>query len=80
MNFLKKIFPLSFNMTKDTKSFVWGIILNAAIWMIAPIIVVVPLILAGAFMSTGVIALAIFLMDTVLDMEKRVRAHILKKR
>ncbi|MBE6665487.1 MAG: threonine/serine exporter family protein [Ruminococcaceae bacterium] len=37
-------------------------------------------ILTGAFMTTGVIALAIFLMDTVLDMEKRIRAHILKKR
>lgn len=37
-------------------------------------------ILAGAFMTTGVIALAIFLMDTVLDMEKRIRLHFLKKR
>ena len=37
-------------------------------------------ILASAFMSTGVIALAVFLMDTVLDMEKRVRACILKKK
>ena len=37
-------------------------------------------ILASAFMSTGVIAIAVFLMDTVLDMEKRVRACILKKK
>ena len=37
-------------------------------------------ILAGAFMTTGVIALAIFLMDTVLDMEKRIRLYFLKKR
>ena len=37
-------------------------------------------ILASAFMSTGVIALAVFLMDTVLDMEKRVRACILRKK
>ena len=36
-------------------------------------------ILAGAFMTTGVIALAIFLMDTVLDMEKRIRLYFLKK-
>jgi carboxyl-terminal processing protease len=37
-------------------------------------------ILAGAFMTTGVIALAIFLMDTVLDMEKRICLYFLKKR
>ena len=37
-------------------------------------------ILAGAFMSTGVIALAIFLMDTVLDIEKRIRARIFKRK
>jgi uncharacterized membrane protein YjjP (DUF1212 family) len=37
-------------------------------------------ILAGAFMTTGVIALAIFLMDTLLDIDKRIRARILKKR
>lgn len=36
-------------------------------------------ILGGAFMTTGVIAIAIFLMDTVLDMEKRVRVYFLKK-
>ncbi len=37
-------------------------------------------ILASAFMTTGVIALAIFLMDTVLDIEKRIRIYFLKKR
>ena len=37
-------------------------------------------ILAGAFMSTGAIALAIFLMDTVLDIEKRIRARIFKRK
>jgi uncharacterized membrane protein YjjB (DUF3815 family) len=37
-------------------------------------------ILASAFMSTGVIALAVFLMDTVLDMEKRIRSYFIKKR
>ena len=37
-------------------------------------------ILASAFMSTGVIALAVFLMDTVLDMEKRIHAYFIKKR
>ena len=37
-------------------------------------------ILAGAFMTTGVIAIAVFLMDTVLDMEKRVRAYFLRKK
>ena len=37
-------------------------------------------ILAGAVMTTGVIAIAVFLMDTVLDMEKRVRAYLLKKK
>ncbi|MBQ3489381.1 MAG: hypothetical protein IJA86_02195, partial [Clostridia bacterium] len=36
-------------------------------------------ILSSAFMTTGVIAIAIFLMDTVLDMEKRVRRYFLKK-
>ena len=38
MNFLKKIFPLSFIMAKNTTSFVWGIIINAAIWLIVPLI------------------------------------------
>ena len=37
-------------------------------------------ILAGAFMTTGVIAIAIFLMDTFLDIDKRVRAYIKKKK
>lgn len=37
-------------------------------------------ILASAFMTTGVIAIAVFLMDTVLDIEKRIRAYIFKKR
>ena len=37
-------------------------------------------ILTSAFMTTGVIALAIFFMDTVLDIEKRIRAYFLKKR
>ena len=37
-------------------------------------------ILASAFMSTGVIALAVFLMDTVLDMEKRIHAYFVQKR
>lgn len=37
-------------------------------------------ILASAAMSTGVIAIAVFLMDTVLDIEKRIRAYILRKR
>jgi|GEM_PF-17430 len=37
-------------------------------------------ILASAFMTTGVIAIAVFLMDTVLDIEKRIRAYILRKR
>ncbi len=36
--------------------------------------------LAGAFMSTGVIALAIFLMDTFLDIDKRVRAYIKRRK
>ena len=37
-------------------------------------------ILTGAFMSTGVIALAIFMMDTLLDIDKRVRACIRKRK
>jgi uncharacterized membrane protein YjjB (DUF3815 family) len=37
-------------------------------------------ILTGAFMSTGVIALAILLMDTLLDIDKRVRACIRKRK
>ena len=37
-------------------------------------------ILAGAFMTTGVIALAIFLMDTFLDIDKRVRVCIKKRK
>lgn len=35
-------------------------------------------ILTSAFMTTGVIALAIFVMDTVLDIERRIRLRILK--
>ena len=34
MNFLKKFFPLSFKMAKDTKSFIWGIV----IYVVAPMI------------------------------------------
>ncbi|MBR7161686.1 MAG: threonine/serine exporter family protein [Clostridia bacterium] len=37
-------------------------------------------ILASAFMTTGVIALAIFLMDTFLDVGKRARIYFLKRR
>ena len=37
-------------------------------------------ILGSAFMTTGVIAIAIFLMDTILDIEKRTHAYFLKKR
>lgn len=36
-------------------------------------------ILGGAFMTTGVIALAIFLMDTFLDIGKRTHVYFLKK-
>ena len=35
MNFMKKFFPLSFKMAKDTKSFIWGIV----IYVLAPMIV-----------------------------------------
>ena len=36
--------------------------------------------LLGAILCVGAIALAIFLMDTVLDMDKRLRAYLKKKR
>ena len=36
-------------------------------------------ILLAAFTTTGVIALAIFVMETVLDIERRIRWRILKK-
>ena len=34
----------------------------------------------GAILCVGAIALAIFLMDTLLDMDKRLRAYIKQKR
>ena len=37
-------------------------------------------ILTSAFMTTGVIAIAIFVMDTVLDIERRIYWYILKKK
>ena len=36
--------------------------------------------LLGAILCVGAIALAIFLMDTLLDMDKRLRAYIKQKR
>jgi uncharacterized membrane protein YjjB (DUF3815 family) len=35
-------------------------------------------ILISAFMATGVIALAVFVTDTALDIERRIRWHMMK--
>jgi hypothetical protein len=39
MNFLKKFFFLAFKFTGETKNFVWGIVIHALIWLVAPWVV-----------------------------------------